>query len=222
MSNSIDKEIRKSIRKEIKNERKNERREPKQSRSIEMKEKILDSAFQLFCEKGYYKTTTNEIAQRAEVSIGSLYSYFKDKDTVFFEILDRYHDKYDMSKNETINNPELLKTDLRSFLHTLITTIIKVHEESKDLNRELNILSYNNTKIAEILEKQRKETLKVTVDYFMRFKDDIKTDDIEATAIVTFDLLSATVDRIVFGKNEIDRERLIDTAIDIICKYFEM
>jgi AcrR family transcriptional regulator len=217
MSKSIERTIEKSIRKAVRKEIRN----PKQSRSIEMKEKILDSAFQLFCEKGYYKTTTNEIAQRADVSIGSLYSYFKDKDTVFFEILDKYHDKYDMTKNETINNPELLKTDFRSFLHTLINTLIKVHEDSKELNRELNILSYNNQKVADILEEQRKETLKVTVNYFLRFKDIIKAKDIEAVAIVTFDLLSATIDRIVFGKNEIDRERLIDGAIDIVCKYFE-
>ena len=65
-------------------------RKPRQKRSIETKEKIVSAAYQLFCEKGYYNTTTNEIAQVANVSIGSLYSYFKDKDTIFLEILERF------------------------------------------------------------------------------------------------------------------------------------
>jgi AcrR family transcriptional regulator len=195
-------------------------RKPKQLRSIGMKEKILNSALQLFCEKGYYNTTTNEIAQRAEVSIGSLYSYFKDKDTIFLEVLDRYHDKFEMAKNEITSNLNLLKTDNKAWLRILIENLIKVHEESKELNRELTVLSYYNPKMAEVLEEQKRKTLQATIGYFMQLKNDFKSEDIEATAIATYDLISATVDRIVFGKNEIDRERLINAAIDIVYKYF--
>ncbi|HEX3028584.1 MAG TPA: TetR/AcrR family transcriptional regulator [Clostridia bacterium] len=197
-------------------------RKPVQKRSLEMKEKILDSALQLFCEKGYYKTTTNEIAQRAQVSIGSLYSYFKDKDTIFYEILERYHEKFDSAKNNVIFNRDFFKSDLKAWLRLLIENLIKVHEESKELNRELNVLSYYNTKVSDILDQQRKNTFETTIGYFMEFKDEFQSVDIEATAIVIFDLLSATIDRIVFGKNEIDRERLIDTSIDIVYKYFEL
>lgn len=195
-------------------------RNPKQIRSISMKEKILNSALQLFCEKGYYNTTTNEIAQRAEVSIGSLYSYFKDKDTIFLEVLDRYQDKFEMAKNEIISNLNLIKTDNKAWLRALMEHLIKVHEESKDLNRELNVLSYYNPKVAEVLENQKRKTLQATIGYFMQLKNDLKSEDIEAAAIVTFDLISATVDRIVFGNNEIDRERLIRATIDIIYQYF--
>ncbi|BCJ98513.1 TetR/AcrR family transcriptional regulator [Anaerocolumna chitinilytica] len=195
-------------------------RKPKQSRSIGMKEKILNSALQLFCEKGYYNTTTNEIAQRAEVSIGSLYSYFKDKDTIFLEILEKYHEKFDMAKNYVLNDFNLLETDSKAWLRLLIENLIKVHEESKELNRELNVLSYYNPKVAEILDEQRRKTLQTTIGHFKQLKDNFKSTDIEAAAIVTFDLISATVDRIVFEKNEIDMERLINATIDVIYKYF--
>lgn len=195
-------------------------RKPKQLRSIGMKDKILSSALQLFCEKGYYNTTTNEIAQRAEVSIGSLYSYFKDKDTIFLEVLDRYHDKFALAKNEVTSNLDLLKTDNKAWLRALIENLIKVHEESKELNRELNVLSYYNPKVAEVLEEQKRHTLQATIGYFIQLKNDLKSEDIEAAAIATFDLISATVDRIVFGKNEMNKERLINATIDIVYKYF--
>ncbi|MDP4153370.1 MAG: TetR/AcrR family transcriptional regulator [Bacillota bacterium] len=193
-------------------------RNPRQLRSINTKEKILDSAFSLFCEKGYYKTTTNEIAQRAQVSIGSLYSYFEDKDTIFFEILDRYHKKFEIAKNEIVNDQDFFKTNSRLWLRALIENLIKVHEESKELNRELNVLSYYNPKIAEILEKNKEKTMQNTIGYFFEMKEGLITEDIQAAATVTFDLISATIDRIVFGRNEIDRSRLIEATIDIILK----
>ena len=39
-----------------------ETRQPRQTRSQATKEKILESAYKLFCERGYYQTTTNHIA----------------------------------------------------------------------------------------------------------------------------------------------------------------
>ena len=64
-------------------------RQPKQKRSIQMKEKILSAAMQLICDMGFFETTTNEIAKAAGISIGSLYSYFSDKDTILAELLER-------------------------------------------------------------------------------------------------------------------------------------
>jgi hypothetical protein len=74
--------------------------------------------------------------------------------------------------------------------------------------------------VAEILEAQKAKTLQATIEYFRSFENDMKEEDLEASAIVIFDLLSATVDRIVFGKNEIERERLINAAINVVSKYF--
>jgi AcrR family transcriptional regulator len=196
-------------------------RKPVQSRSIYTKEKIIDSALELFCEKGYYKTTTNEIAQRAQVSIGSLYSYFSDKDKIFFEILEKYHEKFETANSELINNPELLKEDSRAWFRALIENQIKVHEETKELNRELKVLSYYNPLVAEIIQKNRARTMKSTIGYFMENSDNLKpTSDIEAAATVLFDLISSTVDRIVFGVSELDRERLINMTVDILVNYF--
>ena len=194
-------------------------RKPVQARSINKKETILDSALELFCEKGYYKTTTNEIARRAHVSIGSLYSYFKDKDTIFFEILEKYYEKFVMANGHSLNDPELLRTNPRAWLRSLIENLIRIHEETRELNRELKVLAYYNPKVAEILENNQAKTMRTTIGYFLDIKDGLKLKDVEAAAAVSFELISAIVDRIVFGKNEIDRDRLIDAAVDAMYKY---
>ena len=194
-------------------------RKPVQKRSIRTKEKILNTAYELFCEKGYYKTTTNEIAQKAGVSIGSLYSYFKDKDVIFFEILGIYHQKFLGLNLELKDNDELLKNDVKKWLRIIIEKQIEIHEESKEFNRELNVLSFYNPKIEALLIQNKKETMNSTIGSFVDIKDFFGIVDIEAFITIVYDLISSTVDRIVFGKNEIDKERLINTTIDMIYRY---
>ncbi len=58
------------------------RRRPQQARSQERVNLILDTAAELIAEVGYEAVTTNAIAKRAGVSIGSLYRYFPDKDAI--------------------------------------------------------------------------------------------------------------------------------------------
>jgi AcrR family transcriptional regulator len=47
-----------------------------------MVEAIVQAAAELFAEHGYARTTTNKIADRAGVSVGSLYQYFPNKDSL--------------------------------------------------------------------------------------------------------------------------------------------
>lgn len=62
-------------------------REPKQSRGQETKEKIKKAGLKLFSENGYFHINSKDIAKEAGVSIGSFYSYFKDKKILFIELL---------------------------------------------------------------------------------------------------------------------------------------
>lgn len=52
----------------------------------ERKQKIIDAAKALFSEKGYAGTGLREIAERAGVSLGNIYNYFKNKEEIFSEI----------------------------------------------------------------------------------------------------------------------------------------
>jgi AcrR family transcriptional regulator len=58
------------------------RRQPRQVRSQERVKQILDVAEQMFITEGYGAATTNAIAARAKVPIGSLYQFFPDKEAI--------------------------------------------------------------------------------------------------------------------------------------------
>ncbi|MFD2617845.1 TetR/AcrR family transcriptional regulator [Terrilactibacillus laevilacticus] len=54
------------------------------------KELILESALELFCEKGFSATTTKEIANRSGVAEGLIFYHFKDKNTLLRQLTQRY------------------------------------------------------------------------------------------------------------------------------------
>jgi AcrR family transcriptional regulator len=63
---------------------------PRQARSAARVEHLLDVAEEVFEEVGYDAATTNLVAQRAEVPVGSLYRWFPDKSALAEALADRY------------------------------------------------------------------------------------------------------------------------------------
>lgn len=53
----------------------------------ERKKQLLRVALDVFIEKGYYGTSTREIARRADVSSGLLFHYFSNKDSIYLELV---------------------------------------------------------------------------------------------------------------------------------------
>jgi TetR/AcrR family transcriptional regulator len=65
-------------------------REIRRRQRIELsREQILDTAEQLFSERGYHATGLKEVAERCEFSVGSIYQFFDSKDTLYEEVLMR-------------------------------------------------------------------------------------------------------------------------------------
>lgn len=71
------------------------RRRPRQARSQERINRILDTAEHVFAEVGYDSATTNLIASQAETSIGSLYEFFPNKEAIARALAQRYLEQID-------------------------------------------------------------------------------------------------------------------------------
>ncbi|NEP02571.1 MAG: TetR/AcrR family transcriptional regulator [Symploca sp. SIO2E9] len=93
-------------------------RKPKQARSLERVERILDVAEAMFMENGYAAATTKEIAAQAEVPIGSLYQFFPDKAAILEALAARYTDLLNQ-RLQTFDTPEMLQLPLSDYLKQL-------------------------------------------------------------------------------------------------------
>ena len=197
-------------------------RKPQQKRSRLMTEKIVSTALKLFCEKGYYNTTTNEIAKEAGISIGSLYSYYKDKDTIFLEILNRYHENF-LTVFEKIRddvNQAHYKQDKRAWLRILLDELVDLHLSVKTLNRELKGLYYIKDEVREIMDQQSKKIQAETFELLSRNPHEIHSGNLEIMSLLIVDFISAVIDRIVFDDelSEDTKEEIITTGINGIFK----
>ena len=65
------------------------RKSPKQARSLDTVNIIIEAAALILEDKGYNGFSTNAIAERAGISIGSLYQYFSTKDAIIGALLIR-------------------------------------------------------------------------------------------------------------------------------------
>lgn len=74
------------------NEPRTVRRRPRQMRSRERVDRILDAAGELLAEGGYEALTMKALAQRADVAIGTLYQFFAGKHEVVGALGERYLD----------------------------------------------------------------------------------------------------------------------------------
>ncbi|MGT2482143.1 TetR family transcriptional regulator [Methylobacterium oryzae CBMB20] len=62
------------------------RKQPQQARSSDLVAAVLEAAAQVLAEGGAARFTTARVAERAGVSIGSLYQYFPNKAAILFQL----------------------------------------------------------------------------------------------------------------------------------------
>lgn len=62
------------------------RRKPKQARSADLVSAILEAAIQVLAKEGVSRFTTTRVAERAGVSVGSVYQYFPNKASILFRL----------------------------------------------------------------------------------------------------------------------------------------
>lgn len=69
------------------------RRTPRQARSNATVDAILEAAIQVLLGQGARRLTTTRVAERAGVSVGTLYQYFPHKEGLLYAVIQRYLDE---------------------------------------------------------------------------------------------------------------------------------
>lgn len=97
------------------------RRQPKQQRGRQRVAKILHAAAEVFAEAGYNAATIQQIADRADTAVGSIYQFFPDK-LAIFHALEAEH-----MQQIGVVNAKLLAKDLRRPLAELLSDMVDTH-----------------------------------------------------------------------------------------------
>jgi AcrR family transcriptional regulator len=113
------------------------RRRPRQARARITVTAILEAAERLLVEQGYAAASTNAIARRAGVSIGSLYQYFPDKEAVFREVLNRHHAAMRPLKERALQGLQDPGSELAVVIDRILRDALAVRDRDSALMRAL-------------------------------------------------------------------------------------
>jgi AcrR family transcriptional regulator len=92
---------------------------------------ILKAAEHIFALKGYYKATIRDIAKEAQYAIGTVYLHFKDKDALYFALLEEKMKSMFLSIKEKIGQAK----DIRKKLEIFVQEGLVFFEKNQDFFR---------------------------------------------------------------------------------------
>lgn len=197
-----------------------QRRQPKQPRSVETFNSLLEAAAKLFAERGYEQTTTHQVAAAAGVSVGALYRYFGGKQAILQEVYRRETVELRQRILSSFSIADLVGQDLPKLVHKAMTQAFRAYSERPGLRR---VLVEQARKIPELIELRREQAKEIqdAVRAILGAAPGVNLPDVEVGAYLVSVFMEALIDDYTLyqGDDRVAEERVIAAAADFILSY---
>ncbi|WP_409491186.1 TetR/AcrR family transcriptional regulator [Amycolatopsis sp. cmx-11-12] len=192
------------------------RKQPRQVRAELTRQRILAAAAHIFAEYGYAAGTTNRIAERARISIGSLYQYYPNKDAILAELLTRHldGDRGTATLRRYKESPDSLETIIREFVRAVIDN----HLDDPEL---LRIMFEQAPRSAELLERVTRVEWEMITDLheLLLAHPEVRVQDKDTAARLVSSTVEMTVHQLIAAPGSIDTTRLENELVAMITGY---
>ena len=196
------------------------RREPRQKRSREMVSRLLDATAATIAERGLVDATTNHIAERAGVSIGSLYQYFPDKESLVEALLERMAAEVSQRFRRRAEAVDFSQLELRDVARLAITYGMS-RMKADPVVREL-VQNWNRIPVRKMLDPLEHFFLVMAQPYFLRRYRDYPIENLEVKLYVLINSVLFTAIHYQEQENEaVGEAQLIQTLTDMIVGLLE-
>ena len=194
------------------------RKQPQQARSTELVVAILEAAVQVLAKEGAQRFTTARVAEKAGVSVGSVYQYFPNKAAILFRLQsDEWRQTTDLLRGilEDVDRPPFER------LHDLVHAFVRSECEEAEMRVALNDAAplYRDAPEAQDAKAAGDGIVKV----FMR---EVLPGISEATRVLAGDLIKDTLSQVGKAFSESPRtsaeiEAYADAMTDMFRAYLE-
>jgi AcrR family transcriptional regulator len=166
------------------------RKQPQQDRSRVTVEAILEATTHILTEEGYDKANTNRIADRAGISIGSLYQYFPNKESLITALIEQHSNEMAELVETKLNH--LFDSPLEIVVPELIKAVIAAHAINPKLHQ---VLSEEVPRLGKSIqmEQSQERVAQILTSYLDRWRDRIAPQNLAMTVFIlcrTVDALS--------------------------------
>jgi AcrR family transcriptional regulator len=163
------------------------RKRPQQNRSRVTVEAILQATTHILTEEGYHKANTNRIAERAGISIGSLYQYFPNKESLMAALMEQHSNEIAALVESKLQN--LFDAPLETAVPELVRAVIAAHAINPRLHQVLNEEIPRSERLQQ-MQKADERIAELLRAYLRRWSDRIHPQNLEMTVFI----LSRTVE----------------------------
>lgn len=183
------------------------------------KKQLLDCATRLFGKMGYHQTQISDILHAANVSRGTFYQYFKNKDDIFATILENLYADWRkvLFFNPTADSEEY-KGGRMFFIHQIKITLKFFMDHPDYCTILLNIGLGVNTNFDTILRRLDKQMVEFIYSYL---SSGIKLERIkpEINMELTSNIIGGSVMRMLFYYG-VPRNNVQEYDLDVLTEWF--
>jgi AcrR family transcriptional regulator len=192
------------------------RKQPKQVRAELTRQRILGAAARVFAEHGYAAGTTNRIAERAGLSIGSLYQYYPNKDAILVELMSAHTEAgvAAVARHLAGGLPESLDGALRVFVRAAIDN----HADEPRLHRVLFEEAPRPPEFLERLHRHEAAIVAATRE-LLAGHPEVRVDDLDTAARMVVAAVESLVHRLVAAPVPVDTGRFEDELVAMLSRY---
>jgi len=191
---------------------------PQQQRSREKKQRIMDAARELFAQKGLSGTNSNEIAVRAGVSTGTFYNYFRNKKTLFLDILNQYLENF-------IAGIYQLQSDqgvpLRDNIRSHIDKAFAAFDLHPAFHREALVLKFSDRDVKRLFDDAEQKQLVLISSLLQPYSHLGSARNLQVAAKVIHSAVENVGHYVTFLDSPMQREHLVEELTEMIYHYVD-
>ncbi len=195
------------------------RKQPRQQRARATVDAILRASAELFANAGYAGTTTNKIAARAGVSVGSLYQYFPGKDAILSTLFQQHHAEMTASVHGSLALLADPSVPLHDAFAELLERMVAVHEQDPDLVMALSEENLHLAGAHKHHEDEERRFVAITAE-ILAGRPDVRAGDHKAMAHLLVEATGHLVRWLVHdAPPEVDRRQAVDELTLLLSRY---
>jgi len=193
------------------------RKTAKQERSQATVDAILEAAARLFAEGGLDAVNTNQIAELAGVSVGSLYQYFPSKAAILGELIDRHAEQTIGRLTATLaevgsRQPEAALREIVEILLEADTIDLNLHRVLLDKLPDAGRVEQRHGELRAMIAAVR--------PVLDAMRGELRVSDPEVAAVVIVHALEAVTNAVVFElPHRLRDAALVDEITALACRY---
>jgi len=194
------------------------RKEPKQQRSRQTYQVILQGAAQILRRDGFQKFSTNRVAGESGVSIGSLYQYFPSKEAIIAALIDQlFETQYARLKNGLEN--ESPNTGPQEVIRQMLSAYFNINHEDLAFRKALIEQVSTVDKAAVAINFHRSMAELILKFFRTHFKAEVASQNEETVVfILTYMLKASVISSIDEKLKDLNKEFLISEITDMWLK----